>query len=63
MSKTISIEEAEKQVEHLVDEVATGEEYVITRNGRPVARLVPVHTGFGPHDPEESGRSDSERLS
>ena len=50
----ISIEDAEGQVEHLLDEVAAGEEYLITRDGRPVARIVPVHIGFGPCDADPS---------
>ena len=54
MSKTISIEEAEARFESLIDEVAAGEEYLITRDGRPVARIVPVHIGFGPYEPDAS---------
>lgn len=41
MSTTINIAEAKTQLSALVDRVAAGEEIVITRNGRPVARLVP----------------------
>jgi prevent-host-death family protein len=52
MEKTISIEEAEARFESLIDEVEAGEEYLITRDGRPVARLVPVHIGFGPYEPD-----------
>jgi prevent-host-death family protein len=52
MSKAISIEEAEARFESLLDELGAGEEYLITRDGRPVARLVPVHIGFGPYEPD-----------
>ena len=54
MRKTISIEEAEARFESLIDEVASGDEYLITRDGRPVARIVPVHIGFGPYEPDAS---------
>ena len=53
MSKTISIEEAEARFESLIDEVAVGEEYLITRDDGPVARIVPVHIGFGPYEPAD----------
>jgi prevent-host-death family protein len=52
VTKTISIEQAEECFERLVDEVEAGAEYVITREGQPVARLVPVKIGFGPLDRE-----------
>jgi prevent-host-death family protein len=59
MSRTISIEEAEARFESLIDEVAAGEEYLITRDGRPVARIVPVHIGFGPYEPKASERGEA----
>jgi prevent-host-death family protein len=42
MSKTISLRDANQAFARCVREVEAGEEYVITRAGRPVARLVPV---------------------
>jgi prevent-host-death family protein len=42
MSRTISLREANQAFARCVREVEAGEEFVITRNGRPVARLVPV---------------------
>ena len=36
-----TIEEARTQLAELVDPLIAGEEIVITRNGKPVARLVP----------------------
>jgi len=38
--------EAKNKFGHLLDEVAHGEEIVITRRGKPVARLVPAEPGF-----------------
>ncbi len=48
--KTISVEEAAETFEQCVREVEAGEEYIITRDGQPVARLVPAEIGFGPLD-------------
>jgi prevent-host-death family protein len=42
MSKTISLREANQGFARCVREVESGEEFVITRNGVPVARLVPI---------------------
>jgi prevent-host-death family protein len=41
MSKTVNIYDAKARLSQLVDEAANGQEVVIARNGRPVARLVP----------------------
>lgn len=38
----ISVYQAKTQLSKLLDLAASGEEIVITRNGRPVARLVPA---------------------
>jgi prevent-host-death family protein len=38
--------EAKNKFGHLLDEVEHGEEIVITRRGKPVARLVPAEPGF-----------------
>jgi prevent-host-death family protein len=42
VSKQVNIYEAKSQLSRLVDEVEAGAEIVIARNGRPVARLVPL---------------------
>ena len=42
MPKQVNIYEAKSQLSRLVDEVEAGAEIVIARNGRPVARLVPL---------------------
>ncbi len=38
----MNIYEAKTRLSQLVDKAAEGEEVIIARNGRPVARLVPV---------------------
>jgi prevent-host-death family protein len=42
MSKMISLREANQAFSRCIREVEAGQEYVITRKGQPVARLVPV---------------------
>jgi prevent-host-death family protein len=42
MSNTITAFEAKTRLGQLLDRVQTGEELLITRHGRPVAKLVPV---------------------
>jgi prevent-host-death family protein len=42
MSKTISLRDANQSFARCIRDVEAGEEYVITRNGEPVARLVPI---------------------
>ncbi len=42
MTRTIALREANQQFARCVRAVEAGEEFVITRNGKPVARLVPV---------------------
>ena len=38
--------EAKNKLSELLDRVEKGEEIVVTRHGRPVARLVPMHPGI-----------------
>jgi prevent-host-death family protein len=40
--RTVNIHEAKTHLSRLVEEVRKGEEIVIARAGRPVARLVPI---------------------
>lgn len=40
MSETVNIQHAKTQLSRLVDRAAAGEEIVVARNGRPVARIV-----------------------
>ncbi|MGD9613991.1 MAG: type II toxin-antitoxin system Phd/YefM family antitoxin [Alphaproteobacteria bacterium] len=42
MAKTIALHEADQNFSRVVLEVEAGEEFTITRDGKPVARLVPV---------------------
>lgn len=39
---TVTLAEAKTHLSHLLDEVEAGEEVVITRRGRPIARISPV---------------------
>ena len=45
---TVSIYEAKTHLSHLVDRALRGEQVVITRHGRPVARLVPAARARAP---------------
>ncbi len=49
--RTVSLMAANQQFSRLVREVERGEDFLITRRGRPVARLVP-HTADRTADPE-----------
>lgn len=42
MSKTLTLREANQSFSRCIREVEAGEEFVITRNGKPVARLSPA---------------------
>lgn len=50
--KTISVEALGESFTQCLREVEAGEEYLITRDGQAVARLVPIQVGFGPLDRE-----------
>jgi prevent-host-death family protein len=41
---TFNLYQAKTQLSALVDRAAAGEEIVIAKNGRPMARLVPIET-------------------
>lgn len=45
MSIQVNVLEAKTQLSRLLDRAQSGEEVVIARAGRPVARLVPIHDG------------------
>jgi prevent-host-death family protein len=47
-SATVSLYEAKTQLSHLVDRASRGHEVVITRHGRPVARLVAARRARSP---------------
>ncbi len=42
MSKRINLYEAKTQLSRLVDRAADGEEIIIAKGGKPMARLVPL---------------------
>lgn len=42
MTKTVNIADAKARLSRLVDRVMTGEEIVLSKAGRPVARIVPL---------------------
>ena len=50
-SKTVNMHEAKTHLSRLVDEVQNGEEIVIARAGKPVARLAPLKTHWKPRRP------------
>ena len=42
MSRQVNMHEAKTQLSRLAEQAANGEEIVIARNGRPLAKLVPI---------------------
>ena len=57
MSKSISLREANQAFARCVREVEAGEEYIITRNGLPVARLVPFGGRRVPSPEQQAART------
>ena len=52
MTKIFNLSEAKDQLSSLVDRAASGEEIVIGKQGKPLAKLVPIPTvGKGPGKP------------
>ena len=51
MVETVNIHEAKTHLSRLIEKVEAGEEIVIARAGRPVARLVTYRKTFGPRVP------------
>ncbi len=49
--RTVSLMTANQDFSRLIKEVEQGEGFLITRRGRPIAKLVP-HTADKPADPE-----------
>jgi prevent-host-death family protein len=49
--KTVNIHDAKTHLSRLVDEVAAGGEVIIARNGKPVARLLPIPARTHPRRP------------
>ena len=44
--RTVGVFEAKSHLTALLDEVEGGGEVIITRRGKPIARLAPLETGF-----------------
>ena len=61
MSKTIGLREANQGFSRCIREVEAGEEFVITRNGKPVARLVRA-TGKRVLTPEQQAARERARA-
>lgn len=49
--KTVNIHEAKTHLSRLIEDLAAGEEVIIARNGKPVARLLPVMARSRPRLP------------
>lgn len=49
--KTVNIHEAKTHLSRLIEEVTAGKEVTVARNGKPVARLVPVSARTTPRRP------------
>jgi prevent-host-death family protein len=53
---TLNLYEAKTRLSALVDRAAAGEEIVIAKNGRPMAKLVPLARSDSPRRPPASFR-------
>lgn len=53
MDKEVALREANQQFARYVRAVEAGESFIITRRGKPVARLVPVEPGRRGLTPEQ----------
>jgi prevent-host-death family protein len=51
MAETVNIHDAKTHLSRLIERVEAGDEIVIARAGRPVARLVPLRRAAGPRVP------------
>jgi len=51
MAETVNIHDAKTHLSRLIERVEAGDEIVIARAGRPVARLVPLRRATGPRTP------------
>lgn len=49
--KTVNLYEAKSTLSSLVDRAAAGEEILIAKNGRPLAKLVPLPHATAPRRP------------
>lgn len=61
MEKEVALRAANQQFAKYVRAVESGESFVITRRGKPVARLVPVDTGKRVLTPEQQAARERAR--
>ena len=54
MSSIVSLYDAKTKLSSLVDRAASGEEFVITKNGVPQAKIVPLPHGVGERVPAKA---------
>ena len=62
MDKEVALRDANQQFARYVRAVEAGESFVITRRGKPVARLVPVEPGRRVLTPEQQASARHELL-
>ncbi|MEJ7667171.1 MAG: type II toxin-antitoxin system prevent-host-death family antitoxin [Casimicrobiaceae bacterium] len=55
--KTVSVAAAKAQLSDLLEQVAAGEEVLITRHGKPIARVIPLEAPRKPLPPLASFRA------
>ena len=60
--KTVSAREANQSFSKLLGEAAGGEEVIITKRGKPVAKLVPVEKGVSDEERERAIERMMKRL-
>jgi prevent-host-death family protein len=63
MSQTIDLSDAKTQFSQLVERAAAGEEIIITKAGRPMARLGPIKPPLSGNRGCSKERSPSGRIS
>lgn len=51
MQETLNLYQAKTQLSRLVDRAAAGEEIIIAKNGKPLARLMPLEEAREPRKP------------
>jgi prevent-host-death family protein len=59
--KQVNLYEAKTRLSSLVDEAAAGEEIVIAKNGKPMARLLPVNDARAKKEPRKLGQWDEQK--
>lgn len=61
--KSISVGELRQNPTRMLDDVAAGETYLVTRHHREVARIVPTASSAGIIPPRRPGPADTAHLS